>query len=386
MSGPAFHAWCGEAAKVDAFTATLSALANPEYRHDVEVSTPGNSGWVKREGVSIAEVIEVVRAKFTTRSRTLVSASGRTVSGEPFSLFMECCGVDYRAQWRPHIMLGAELPDWPEVDDPFQPDVVLHGGKRSRMGEAALFTMGALDVLEHVLLRICAPDESKRVTTGGMSGWRWEAPLELTGTYNLDGNVARDVALSWISIYEGDRIEHVAGLTMDALAARVDAASTGTRIGVAADVKRRGEHTRIDLEATSTKLGWPPHPGAVRQGARKMLPTDVVLTREEVLAILQTPPSVLLDALEAAAVPDPDWRDAEATALEMIEAKKRGEPTAQIIYPDGTHAHFLEHHAPFHVRRLPNGGVLLATHPYRTLWPLWADALDLLGIRRKGAA
>jgi hypothetical protein len=32
------------------------------------------------------------------------------------------------------------------------------------------------------------------------------------------------------------------------------------------------------------------------------------------------------------------------------------------------------------VRRLPNGGVMLATHPYRTLWPLWADALFLLGI------
>ena len=27
------------------------------------------------------------------------------------------------------------------------------------------------------------------------------------------------------------------------------------------------------------------------------------------------------------------------------------------------------------------GGVLLATHPYRTLWQLWADALFLLGIR-----
>jgi hypothetical protein len=34
------------------------------------------------------------------------------------------------------------------------------------------------------------------------------------------------------------------------------------------------------------------------------------------------------------------------------------------------------------VRRLPNGAVMLATHPYRTLWPLWADALGLLGIRQ----
>jgi hypothetical protein len=32
------------------------------------------------------------------------------------------------------------------------------------------------------------------------------------------------------------------------------------------------------------------------------------------------------------------------------------------------------------MRRLPNGGVLLATHPDRILWPLWADALFLLGI------
>ncbi|WP_437651507.1 hypothetical protein [Sorangium sp. So ce362] len=31
-------------------------------------------------------------------------------------------------------------------------------------------------------------------------------------------------------------------------------------------------------------------------------------------------------------------------------------------------------------RRLPSGGVVLATHPYRTLWPLWADALFALGL------
>jgi hypothetical protein len=42
---------------------------------------------------------------------------------------------------------------------------------------------------------------------------------------------------------------------------------------------------------------------------------------------------------------------------------------------------WIEQHAPFHVRRLPNGGVRLATHPYRILWPLWADALHLLDIR-----
>jgi hypothetical protein len=44
------------------------------------------------------------------------------------------------------------------------------------------------------------------------------------------------------------------------------------------------------------------------------------------------------------------------------------------------HVYFLVDHAPFYIRRLPSGGVLLATHPYRTLWPLWADALFALGL------
>jgi hypothetical protein len=42
---------------------------------------------------------------------------------------------------------------------------------------------------------------------------------------------------------------------------------------------------------------------------------------------------------------------------------------------------FLEQHGPFQVRRLQNGGVMLNAYPYGYLWPLWAKALDLLGIR-----
>jgi hypothetical protein len=97
--------------------------------------------------------------------------------------------------------------------------------------------------------------------------------------------------------------------------------------------------------------------------------------------VLGTPLSALLDALEAAAVPDGEWRDAEELALKMIEAKNQGEPTVEVDVTKGHHVQFIQRHAPYHVRRLPNGGVLLATHPYRTLWQLWAGALDLLGIR-----
>ncbi|WP_437713486.1 hypothetical protein WMF45_47005 [Sorangium sp. So ce448] len=44
------------------------------------------------------------------------------------------------------------------------------------------------------------------------------------------------------------------------------------------------------------------------------------------------------------------------------------------------HVRFIERHSPYHVQRLPNGGLLLATHPFRTLWPLWTDALSVLGM------
>jgi hypothetical protein len=81
-------------------------------------------------------------------------------------------------------------------------------------------------------------------------------------------------------------------------------------------------------------------------------------------------------------MPDDEWRAVESRALDLIEAKKQGAPTEEVNVSTGKHTRFIQRHAPFHVRRLPNGGVMLATHPYRTLWPLWADALYLLGITR----
>ena len=79
-------------------------------------------------------------------------------------------------------------------------------------------------------------------------------------------------------------------------------------------------------------------------------------------------------------MPDDEWHAVEPRALELIEARKQGAPTEEVNVSTGKHTRFIERHAPYHVRRLPNGGGLLATHPYRTLWPLWADALFLLGI------
>ncbi len=104
------------------------------------------------------------------------------------------------------------------------------------------------------------------------------------------------------------------------------------------------------------------------------------LSRETVLKALAAPPEALLEALEASSVPDEDWRAIAPLALETIEASKQGATTREVDQTTRKHTRFIERHAPYHVRRLPNGGVMLATHPYRTLWPLWADALWLLGI------
>ncbi|WP_437675169.1 hypothetical protein [Sorangium sp. So ce131] len=99
-----------------------------------------------------------------------------------------------------------------------------------------------------------------------------------------------------------------------------------------------------------------------------------------------TPPDLLLEALEASALPDAAWRAVEPRARELIhevidEAETReGEPSYEVTVATGRHVRFIERHSPYHVRRLPNGGLLLATHPFRTLWPLWADALFLLGM------
>jgi hypothetical protein len=262
-------------------------------------------------------------------------------------------------------------------------DIVIGNGPRSTAVEAAVFSIQIQANAEDVLLRLCAPDGGGQVTTGACTFFHpWGAPVETCATYNADAKMlARDLALSWVHLLDGEMSERVAGLSLETLAARVEAAPQGTRVGVTASVERLDKHLERDLAATHLRESRPARVDLARKGPRPVLRDDEELTREQVLQVLETAPATLLEALETAAVPDDEWRAAEALALEAIEAKKQGAPTLEIDVSTGKHRRFIEQHAPYHVRRLPNGGVLLATHPYRTLWKLWADALDLLGIR-----
>ncbi|WP_437564821.1 hypothetical protein [Sorangium sp. So ce542] len=221
--------------------------------------------------------------------------------------------------------------------------------------EAAVAYHMVQDDVEDLLLRLCAPDASGRVPTGACTGEEdWLAPVEMCATYNANATeLARDLALSWVSLHDKESVSRIAGMSLEALCARVDAAPCGARVPM--------------------------------KGTRELTRS---LSRETVLKALATSPTELLDALEAAAVPDDAWRAAEPQARELMEllrqlgeaAEGEGPPAWRADITTRGHTRFLEEHAPFHVRRLPSGGVVLATHPYRTLWPLWADALFVLGL------
>ncbi|WP_438032331.1 hypothetical protein [Sorangium sp. So ce204] len=351
--GPFFFAWCDEAQRVDAFGAALSALIKePQYSmraimdRDTECHT-----------ISVDEVVTMLRAHFgRTDAETYFVAS---LSQEHFVHCILRGFTDKSERLEPKgpiHMHAREIEDF----SPMQMDLALGRGPRSVQAEAVLAWHMALQDIEDVLLSLCAPDASGRVPTGGCTTARtWLAPVALCATYNADArDLARDLALSWICLHDKDRVSRAAGLSLDVLRARVEAAPPGACVAL----RHAGAHSGS-------------------------------LSRETVLKAMATPPSALLEALEAAAeTPDGAWRAAEPRAREIHER------TLQCRESDGQgsetgigsalseveitleHFEFLVDHARFYVRRLPSGGVVLATHPYRSLWPLWSDALFALGL------
>lgn len=334
-SYPEFHAWCDEADRVDAFANALSALAAGGRISDLRMSPE------TRDAVAVEEAIAVLRAGFVPVSCAYVSFDAVLRSGRTLCLSAYCFGEGGGRQRRSGPLRLAPFDKEQLIYE--QIDVAVGGGERSVEVEAATSFILAQPDVEDILLRFCAPNASSRVTTGGCTGQGgWRAPIEIGVTYHADAaQVARDLALSWVDLHDKDKVERAAGLSLETLHARVDAAPHGATVPV-------------------------PHGGK--------------LSRETVLKALAASPAALLEALEASALPDDEWRAVEPLALETIEATKAGAPTYQVDVTTRKHVQFIERHAPYHVRRLPTGGVILATHPSRALWQLYADALFLLGI------
>ncbi|WP_437795607.1 hypothetical protein [Sorangium sp. So ce693] len=348
-SEPWFYAWCDEAERLGAFAAALSALVSPGALISLMMSHQQGC-----ETRAVDEVLAIIRAHFGGTNNAHLGSGVRLNDSARDMMFELKCYTDESERihpWGPFRLTAGERT-WD-----FFPDEVLVGSSSPRFvdAEAAVAYHMVQGDIEELLLRLCAPDASGRVPTGACTiNQEWRAPVEMCATYNASAaELARDLALSWVSLHDNESVSRTAGMSLEALHARVDAAPRGTRVSM----KGKSELTRS-------------------------------LSRETVLKALATPPATLLEALEAAAVPDDAWRAAEPKAHEIMDLLRQlgeapegeGPPAFRADITTRGHTRFLGEHAPFHVRRLPSGGVVLATHPYRTLWPLWADALLLLGI------
>jgi hypothetical protein len=345
-SGPFFFAWCDGEQRLDTFLAALSALVCPGTRigvsHDATLI----------HTTSMDEAVAMIRTEFAEGPSG--GAIFDVMLGGSKRLFRCSCDC-YREEAGRDISAGPIDMSTCDQEDFLCSYLELAWGRgpRSIEVEAAAAWHLLRDDLEDLLLRLCAPDASGRIRTGACANaGDWIAPVRMCATYNADArDIARDLALSWLQRYGKEMVSRNAGLSLEALHARVDAAPAGARVPLKGGSERA--HS---------------------------------LSRETVLKALATPPSALLEALEAAAAPNDAWRAAEPRAREILEQTSHiaetgeGPPTWEVHTATRAHVRFLRKHAPFHVRRLPSGGVILATHPLRSLWPLWVDALFMLGL------
>jgi len=330
---PFFFAWCKEEQRLEAFAAALSEL------FVAKGGSLGHDGF-DLPTLSMADVVHRIREGYANIGEAVEYFAIECPSGRSFTMRARVSADRHLRDWGSPLKISSYLGTVL-----FPKRVYLAKKRRLHSIEAAAAV--ACDIamvdLEDILLRLCTHHPG--ITTG-LCGDYWFTPIVMGASYHADGCVGRDLALSWIRLHDVERAGLTEGLPMATLRERVEAAPRGARIS---------------------------------------LMDKGTLAREEVLAALALRPDELLEALEAAAVPDSEWLAVEPLAHHALEAAARGEYTVEVYVFTEPHVRFIQHHAPFHVRRLPNGGVLLATHPYRTLWPLWADALDLLGIRPRGS-
>jgi hypothetical protein len=103
---------------------------------------------------------------------------------------------------------------------------------------------------------------------------------------------------------------------------------------------------------------------------------------------LDVPGKTLVETLDAAANKfHPTWNSMMnagfGTYLQTLDDPQGREKEAFLVTEE--HIQLIEECSPAYVHHLENNALILHAHPDRTLWPLWASALDLLGIRPKTA-
>ncbi|WP_437569024.1 hypothetical protein [Sorangium sp. So ce542] len=277
-TGPCFFAWCNEAERIDALAAALSALVIPEDLISLMMSAS-----ISCRTHSIDEVLTMVRAHFGGLKSAHILSGVSLSDSERDICFGIACYPEESERRDPCGPLKLRMCEkW----DFFPHEIAVGGGPRSVEAEAAVACHLVQGDIKDLLLRLCAPDTGGRVPTGACTDKEdWLAPVEMCATYNANAaELARDLALSWVSLHDKESVSRIAGMSLETLHARVDAAPRGARVPM-----------KGGSELTSS------------------------LSRETVLKTLATPPATLLEALEAAAVPDDAWRAAEPQAREIVE-------------------------------------------------------------------
>jgi hypothetical protein len=315
---------------MDAFLATLATLGVSSaidvfrYRYDPSDTRPTDS-------LSMADAIELLRDDYAlgfARGRFEISApTGRCLDvwlsvGTDIEVVVGLSGALLHHAPIPHLKHR-------------RPSVDVEAG--------VAYSVWFTDASE-LLVRLCM--SSPAIAVGGCDrGGSWGlAATTYVASYHADGYAARDLARTWWHLTHPDSAVMTAGSSLAELRACVEASPRGLRLSPAIGV-------------------W--------------------LTREEVLAAMDLPKEDLLAALEACAeARSVEWHAVEADINRVIRGVEHA-AVSEIEWSHMGHRHirFLKEHAPSVVKRLENGGVVLFAHPYRTLWPLWASALDLLGIR-----
>jgi hypothetical protein len=385
---PEFYALVDEDNADEAYLATLSALYDPvvvnspdriRIRHDVAT-----------EGSSLEEVLAVKR-KDLHRGHSgtripFVTRSGQVLQDVTVTI------ERVRSDGGRSCLLGVEKTDILPQD--FDVPEAWYGKLSIPVGAAIVGHIWQ-EYMDHIFLAMCAPDAHSRVKMGvynvldklygidlenGIGSIGWQAAVEMAATYHGNHEVARDLACSWFDLHEHRSADSYVHLSLDEMIMQVEKAPKGSSVGVSSQLDHVAKHGLDESNACTVEFEQRTALNCV--SPRPRYPEDDELSREQVLATLQTPSETLLQALEAAAAaPDPEWVEAEKQALDALARLKESESSPWERLDRYKQRCFLEAHAPFQVRRLPNGGVMLNAYPYGYLWPLWARALDLLGIR-----
>jgi len=335
---PTFLAWCPEAHRFDAFTSTLVALVGAGVCEVFDFDDDDSDFFLPPR-----EAAALIRAQYESTGFQRANIEFHAPSGRELQLGAlvyspRLCELGEPALsvgfWSQPFFEGFLLPE----DFPW----LKRGGPSSVAIQAGVAWQVAIRDTYEILMRFCT--SSPAITTGCcVEGPDWGAPITAAGTYHADGYPGRDLALTWMYLHDKEPIDLAAGWSIDALRERVEASPRGSSVWI------------VDEDR---------------------------LAREQVLSALDLPPKDLSDALKAASRKlDPAWEAIELGLHRLLE--ESSDDNSELIPVTEEHIRFIEDHTPATVKRLDNGALILIAHPDRTLWPLWSDALALLGIRPK---